>query len=560
MYPKWCYSECILYFANNIYNATITPAFKYIIMLHIKIKPVALISLFSSTAIAQSKPNVIVILVDDMGFSDISCYGGEIPTPNIDKLANNGLRFRNFYNTARSCPSRASLLTGLYSHQTGIGLMASGSGYDFDFKVDGYRGYLNKNCITIAEVLKENGYNTFMTGKWHVGSNDTSLLPLARGFDKFYGSYEGALNYFEPKGMRCLIDNKDTISAPKGFYSTDAFTDKSIEYIKGITNEKPFFLYLAYNAPHWPLQAKQSDVEMYKGKYMRGWDKLREERFQRQIKLGIVGKNVVLSPRDARVRAWDDVSQAQKIESDYRMAVYAAQIHSIDINVGKLIDYLKNNQLLENTLILFLSDNGACAEPYAEFGGGKFEDVNNPKKEGLISYGICWANLSNTPFHSFKSNSMEGGICTPLIAHWPKVIKSQRSKITNTQGHVMNIMPTILDVIGASYPKTYKGKDVYPIESSSLLQTFKHGKQANPEYMFWEHSNICAVRKGKWKAVSEVGSGKWKLFNLETDRTELIDISKKYPDILIDLASRWQSWANDKKVLPKGTPTKNSFK
>ncbi len=515
----------------------------------------------SSLSFTYAKqPNIVLILVDDMGFSDLGCYGGEIPTPNIDALAKNGLRFTSFYNTARSCPTRASLLTGLYQHQTGIGLMTTEGNNNFDYGVDGYRGYLNRSCVTIAEVLKMNGYNTYMTGKWHLGSDTLYKRPLQRGFDHFYGSYQGAFSYFDPKGVRCLIDQVDTVRAPKGWYATDAFTDKAIDFIKAKNNNKnPFFLYLAYNAPHWPLHAKNEDIEKFVGKFTKGWDVLRKERFERQLKMGLFDAKTQLTPRDERVRPWDTVSDEQKKESDYRMAVYAAQVFCVDYNIGKLVQYLKDTKQFDNTLIMFLSDNGACAEPYKEFGGGEITEINDPNKSGAISYGIGWANLSNTPFRNYKVNAEEGGIATPFIAHWPKGIKKQRGKITNTQSHIINIMPTILEIVGAGYPENFNGNAILPLEGKSLLPTFIHGSQPEPEYQFWEHSNNCAVRKGKWKAVSRFGTDEWKLYNLETDRTEMINLAEQYPDIVQDLVSQWQQWAMRCKVIPKGTKTTNSY-
>lgn len=506
------------------------------------------------------RPNVIIILTDDMGYSDIGCYGGEIPTPNIDKLAKNGIRFKNFHNTSRSCPTRASLITGLYQHQTGIGMMTTEGGSNFDFGVDGYRGYLNKNCVTIAEVLKEAGYHTYMTGKWHLGSDTYDKRPLQRGFDKFYGSYQGAFSYFDPKGIRCLIDGNDTIKAPEEFYSTDTFTDKAIGYIdenKG--DNQPFFLYLAYNAPHWPLHAKDEDIQKFVGKYMKGWDKLRQERFERQIKIGLFDKGVKLSPRDERVREWAEVSDDQKALSDYRMAVYAAQLYCVDYNIGKLVEYLKRTKQLDNTLIMFLSDNGACAEPYQEFGGGQQSDINNPELSGAISYGIGWANLSNTPFRLYKNNATEGGIATPFIAHWPTKIKSQKNRFTEISGHILNIMPTIIEATGAKYPKSYNGNVVQPLEGYSLLPAFFTGKQEFMGYRFFEHSYNCAVIKGDWKAISRIDTDKWYLYNLKRDKTELHDVSELYPDVLSDLSSKWNEWSARCKVVPKGKRTKNSY-
>lgn len=517
------------------------------------------LSLSGSEMLQAQKPNVIIILTDDMGYSDIGCYGGEIPTPNIDMLAKNGLRFTHFYNAARSCPTRASLLTGLYQHQTGVGMMTTEGGSDFDFGVDGYRGFLNKNSLTIAEALKESGYHTYMTGKWHLGSDTFDKRPLQRGFDRFYGSYQGAFSYFDPKGIRCLIDDADTIRAPKGFYTTDAFTDKAIGFIDSNKDDKPFFLYLAYNAPHWPLHAKDEDIQKFVGKYMAGWDQLRQDRLKRQIKMGLFDKKLALSPRDERVRPWEEVSEKQKALSDYRMAVYAAQVYAIDYNVGKLIDYLKQTNQFENTLIMFMSDNGACAEPYNEFGGGKQSDINNPEIWGSVSYGLGWANLSNTPFRLYKNTAAEGGIATPFIAHWPAKIKSQKGKFTSVPGHILDVMPTVLEVTGTNYPSVYKGNKIQSLEGISLLPAFIKGKQKMDGYRFFEHSNNCAVIKGDWKAVSRIGTDKWYLYNLKKDRTELQDVSAQYPDVVADLAAKWNEWSVRCKVLPKGQKTKSSY-
>lgn len=507
----------------------------------------------------QSKPNIVLILVDDMGYSDIGCYGGEIPTPNIDQLAANGVRFKQFYNTSRSCPTRASLLTGLYQHQTGVGMMSTESGASFDFGVEGYRGFLNKNCVTIAEVLKESGYHTYMTGKWHLGSDVHEKRPLQRGFDRFYGNYNGAFSYFDPKGDRPLVDHDSIIRAPKGFYSTDMFTEKAIEFIKSGKDDKPFFLYLAYNAPHWPLHAKDEDIQKFIGKYMAGWDNLRQQRLKRQIKMGLFDKSVKLTPRDERVRSWELVSQDQKVKSDYRMAVYAAQIYAVDYNIGKLVEYLKKTKQLNNTLIMFLSDNGACGEPYTEFGGGQQSEINNPDKWGSISYGLGWANLSNTPYKLYKNNASEGGIRTPFIAHWPKKIKKYKAEFIDAKGHLINIMPTIIEVSGATYPSSYHGKKILPLEGKSLLTTFLTGKPVKDDYLFFEHSYNRAVIKGDWKAVSRIGTDSWFLYHLKNDITEQNNVADQYPEIVTDMAARWEEWAIRSNALPKGKKSKNSY-
>lgn len=515
-------------------------------------------ALTCSLAFAQ-KPNIILIMADDMGFSDLGCFGSEIPTPNLDKLAQKGVRFSQFYNTARCCPTRASLLTGLFQHQTGIGMMSEDpnsleKGQDKnDFGVDGYRGHLNHQCATIAEVLKPAGYHTYMAGKWHVGMHGEEKWPLQRGFDRYYGILAGACSYLKPVGGRGLTQDNTKLAAPEGeYYTTDAFTDKAIHFIQEQKDEKPFFLYLAYNAPHWPLQAKKADYEKFVGKYMKGWDALREARYERQKELGIFDREIQLSPRDVRVRAWNDVSDTQKKESDFRMAVYAAQISCLDQNVGKLIETLSSLKKLENTLIIFLSDNGACAEPYDEFGGGKFEDINNPAISGAVSYGIGWANLSNTPFYEYKVKSYEGGVSAPFIACWPQKIKKNVGKMVHQPAYLIDVMPTLIEAAGAQYPKAHAdGTQLFPLEGNSLISELVNGKGTPHEYMFWEHSGYSAIRKGDWKAVKEVAKTDWELYDLRTDRDEQKNVSKSHPELIKELNDKWYGWANSHQVLPK---------
>lgn len=515
-------------------------------------------ALTCSISFAQ-RPNIILIMADDMGFSDLGCYGSEIPTPNLDKLAGKGVRFSQFYNTARCCPTRASLLTGLFQHQTGIGMMSEdpnsreGGQDKNDFGVDGYRGYLNHHCATIAEVLKPSGYHTYMAGKWHVGMHGEEKWPLQRGFERYYGILAGACSYLKPSGGRGLTSDNTKLPAPEGeYYTTDVFTDNAIRFIQEQKDENPFFLYLAYNAPHWPLQAKKEDYEKFVGKYMKGWDILREERHQRQKELKIFDRDIPLSPRDPRVRAWSEVSDAQKKESDFRMAVYAAQVNCIDQNVGRLIESLTKMKKLENTLIIFLSDNGACAEPYQEFGGGKFDDINNPAISGAVSYGIGWANLSNTPFFEYKVKSYEGGVSAPFIASWPQKFRKNAGKIVHTPAYLIDVMPTLIEVAGARYPKKHQdGTALYALEGNSLLKAFVSGKGSKHEYMYWEHSGHSAIRKGDWKAVKDVAKTEWELYDLCTDRDEQINVAQSHPELVKELNDKWYEWANSHQVLPK---------
>lgn len=494
------------------------------------------------------KPNIIVIMCDDMGYSDIGCYGSEIKTPNLDKLAANGLRFTQFYNTARCCPTRASILTGLYSHQAGVGHMTA------DYDQPGYIGRLNKKCVTIAEALKPAGYRTFVTGKWHVGAKETAWWPIQRGFDRFYGIPEGGGFYFKPTAGRSIVlDNKvlhtkDGESVPDGWYSTDAWTDHGIEFVEeALRRKEPFFWYLAHNAPHWPLQAADEDIAKYKGKYAKGWDKLRAERHKRMIKMGIVKKDWPITPRDKQAPSWEELDDAKRKEMDIKMAIYAAQIDRVDQNIGKVVAKLKELGVFDNTLILFLADNGGCAE------GGKFGFDRQKEKrigtaESFSSYGLAWANASDTPFRRYKHWVHEGGTATPLIAHWPAVIK-QRGRLTHQPGHVIDIMATCCDIARAQYPADFKGARITPLEGKSLLPIFQGKQRTGHEAIFWEHEGNRAVRKGKWKLVSK-HAGQWELYDLEADRTELNNLAAENRQKAEELKELYRTWAKKAGVQP----------
>ena len=480
------------------------------------------------------RPNIVLIMADDMGFSDIGCYGGEIETPNLDRLAGNGLRFTQFYNTARCCPTRASLLTGLYSHQAGIGHMVGNKGYP------AYQGYLNDRCVTIAEALKPAGYQTLMTGKWHVG-NKRGHWPLDRGFDRFYGSNTSTGSYFaihdDSYDRRLILDDRE-IEPPDEWYATDAYTDYAIDFVEEASRrEDPFFLYLAYTAPHWPLHALPEDIAKYRGKYRKGWDALRRERHKRMIEMGIVEEDWPLSPRGGR--AWDSLSDEKKDEMDLRMAVYAAMIDRMDRNIGKLVESLEERGILDNTLILFLADNGGCAE------GGLWgfqrgdEPIGSP--QSYASYGLCWANASDTPFRRYKKWTHEGGIATPLIAHWPGVIR-QRGELCRQVGHVIDLMPTCCEVAGAEYPGRHDGHEIVPVEGRSLVPVFQGRMREPHEALFWEHQGNRAVRQGKWKLVSEHADA-WELYDLEADRTEMHDLAAERPEKVRELKNLYKAWA-----------------
>jgi len=509
----------------------------------------------SNMAISQQRPNIVLIMADDMGYSDISCFGSEIPTPNLDKLAGKGIRFTQFYNGARCCPTRASLMTGLFPHQAGIGQMSEepNDTASFHWGTQGYQGYLNKNCVTLAEVLSSAGYHTYMSGKWHLGMHGEEKWPLQRGFEKYYGILAGATSYLKPQGGRGLWYMNTKLPPPQGnYYTTDAFTDSAIAFVNEQKDDKPFFLYLAFNAPHWPLQAKEEDIKKFEGVYAKGWDKIREERYARQLKMGIVDANTKLSKRDSAVRAWSELNDAERKDVAYRMAVYAAQVSSIDQNVGKLISLLEKKGELENTLIIFLSDNGACPEPYKELGGGAMATINNPYSSGAISYGMGWANASNTPYRKWKRETEEGGIAAPFILYWPKGIdKNEENSIVKTPSYLIDIMPTFLDVANATYQTEYKSNSIFPLNGRSLSPVFKGNALSEHAYMFWEHEGNQAVRKGNWKAVKNNKSKAWSLYDLSTDRDEENDVAAQYPAVLNELTAKWNEWSVTDFVFPK---------
>ena len=526
-------------------------------------------TLFSNSGIEIQKgqrPNIILIMADDMGFSDIGCYGGEIETPNLDALAADGIRFTQFYNTARCCPTRASLMTGLYPHETGIGHMTNppnSTQHDSGPEFPNYRGFINKNCVTIGEVLKQAGYATMMTGKWHLGYNDQNCWPMQRGFEKYYGVVPGASNFFYPSHPRGIVLGNEKITTPESttdrrFYTTDAYTDYAINFIEQEKSDKdrPFFLYLAYTCPHWPLHAHKEEVDKYCGKYMIGWDQLRQQRYQRQIKMGIIDPDWQLSTRAAR--AWDSLSQEKKEEMALRMAYYAAMVDRMDQNIGKLINMLKNKGIYDNTLIMFLSDNGGCAE------GGELGGDTNPYDVDLWehtygagpSYGTVWANASNTPFRKFKHYTHEGGMSTPFIAHWPAGI-TIKGGLYREAATLIDIMPTVIDLARAKYPEEYEGNQIKPINGISLRPAFTNASLNRPDPLYFEHEDNAAIIDGEWKLVGTGVSSdptiasKWELYNLAEDRTELHDLKSVYPEKVAELSAKWEAWANRAMVYPK---------
>ena len=504
----------------------------------------------AAAAPAPKRPNIIVIMADDMGYSDIGCFGSEIETPNLDRLAAGGIRFTQMYNTARCCPTRAALLTGLYSHQAGVGGMTGDTGKP------GYRGFLTDNCVTIAEALRPAGYRTFMAGKWHVGEKRPHW-PTDRGFERYYGLISGASNYLHlDPGRNFALDGEPAKPEGDGFYMTDAFTDYALRFLGERKPADPFFLYLAYTAPHWPLHAPDAEIRKYKDRYRMGWDQLRLERHRRMMKMGIVDERWPLSPRNPRARAWKDTPN-QDWEA-YRMAVYAAQIDRMDQNIGRVLGKVKEMGEEENTLVVFLADNGGCAEGIEEdfrglagkvrTPGGKVVRYGNVPSvwpgpgDTFASYGLPWANASNTPFREFKAIVHEGGIAAPLVARWPARIRS-RNAVVHQVGHVIDLMPTCLDAAGARYPKEFKGRSITPAEGMSLVPPMASARPvARKAPLFWEHIGNRAVRDGDWKLVARKGDP-WELYNLAADRTELQDLAQAEPPRLRALEEKYKAWA-----------------
>jgi len=504
----------------------------------------------------KSRPNIILIVSDDLGYSDLGCYGGEIQTPNLDRLASRGLRFTQFYNYARCCPTRASLMTGLYPHQTGIGHMTNypPNPGAHDYGLPGYRGFLNMHCVTIAEVLKGAGYHTFMTGKWHLGFFGEKKWPLQRGFDEFYGLIPGACNYFRPVYPRGMTSGNDTVSIRENdFYTTNVFTDYAIRFIEEArrNDSQPFFLYLAYNAPHWPLNAPAEDIAKYKGKYMMGWKELRLKRYRNMQQMGLVNPNWELTPQDSR--DWDSLDESKKKEMDLRMAIYAAMVDRMDQNIGKLTAFLEEQNLLRNTIIIFLSDNGGCAE-FSELGNGPVQLLGT-RQGYVLTYGRAWANASNTPFREYKHWVHEGGISTPLIVHWPEGIPANiQGNLVHEYGFLPDIMATCIDLAGTEYPEDYKGNQIYPLEGLSLLPLIRgSGKPVHIKPIFWEHEGNKAVRLGKYKLVHKWTAdhpASWELYDMEADRTEMNNLAPSMPEKVAELDLLYEEWASGHQVIP----------
>jgi arylsulfatase len=522
---------------------------------------------------SSPRPNFVVILADDMGFSDIGCYGSEIRTPNLDRLAQEGVRFTHMYNCARCCPTRASLLTGLYPHQAGVGAMIADCGVG-----PSYQGYLREDVVTLGEALKPAGYRTFWSGKWHTSPGLTLVgkpvaplgsaknpWPLSRGFDRFYGTPMGAGNYFNPV---FLLDQERRVEVGMDFYYTDGISEAACRMVDEAARDRaPFLLHVCYTAPHWPLHALPEDIARYRGTYRKGWDALRQTRFESLRATGLIHPRWRLSPRDPKSRDFAADSPARQDWEDARMAVYAAQVDRMDQGIGRILERLREQGLDQNTLVMFLSDNGGCAEFLNEDGDpnrwpGHFAHTARPGEtcrvgnlEGIMpgpattfmSYDLPWANASNTPFRMYKHWVHEGGIATPLVCRWPARVAP--GGLCRRPSHVLDIMATCLDAAGAAYPSEFQGRPVQPLEGESFLPALcGRGPDVRDRPLFWEHEGNRAMLDpaGQWKLVSrtvESSNGPWELYDLETDRTELDDRAGREPGRVRNMAAAYTDWA-----------------
>jgi len=513
-------------------------------------KRLLLLALFTALAGAlafgaDERPNIVIILADDLGFSDIGCYGSEIPTPRLDALASDGVRFTQFYNSPRCSPTRAALLTGLYSQQAGMGWLDN----KVEPKSRGFHGKLLPRCVTIAETLRDAGYFTAMAGKWHLGQQN-GTPPWERGFMRSLNSRFGEV-YFPKEsdrpGTESLFLNgreipKDSPELGHDWYSTDLFANWGLKFIdEARAEKKPFFLYLAQGAVHFPLRAPADVIAKYRGKYMKGWDQLREERHARQIAMGVVDAKWPLSPRPDDSPAWDTRPPDKQKRFDEIMATYAAMVECLDRSTGLLVDGLKDRGLLDNTIVIFLSDNGGNAE-----GGPAGVTRGDGPIGGPQSYvmlGMNWATLANTPFKRYKHFTHEGGISSPFIVHWPAGIPAaRRGALEKQPAHLVDIMATAVDVAGAKYPERYHDHDILPMEGVTLRPALLGQPLARKEPIYWEHEGNKAVRDGRWKFVQK-WRGPWELYDMEADRTELHDVSKEHPEIASRLEASWSGWA-----------------
>ena len=520
----------------------------------------------SATASAQGadkRPNIILVLADDMGYSDLGSYGSEIKTPNLDRLASEGTRFCEFYNNSISAPTRASLLTGQYQHRAGVGYFANNLG------LPAYQGYINRESLTFAEVLGHGGYHTYLSGKWHVSGRENGKevsLPWQRGFEHSFNANNGS--YFDQgdyvpanaseqqkkdaaKRKRPYYKDGQPVELnPGSYYLTDLITDNAVDYINGQTGDKPFVMYLAYTAPHWPLHALPEDIAKYKGVYDEGWDVIRQRRFEKQKQLGLIPQNAVLPDNEDNNYEWAKLSYDRRKEWVKKMEVYAAMIDRMDQGIGRVLDALKAKSIDENTLIIFISDNGAPAEDLIRWHGGA---SRNSGPLGTIgsseSQSRNWSHLSNTPFRAYKDFVYEGGIRTPFIAWYPKKIKAGR--IAKGTGHIIDLAPTFYDLAGVEYPKELNGVKANELHGKSLLPVLFEGKESveREEALCWERAGNRAVRIGKWKLESHWPNYSWELFDLENDPGETRNVASRNHEVVSKLSTAYFNWAKENNVV-----------
>lgn len=502
-------------------------------------------------AVAQkvAKPNIILIMVDDMGYSDIGAYGSEIRTPNLDRLAAEGMRFREFYNNSICAPTRASLITGQYPHRAGVGF------FDVNLGLPAYQGFLNKESLTFGEVLKQNGYSTLMSGKWHVG-NDSLSWPNQRGFEQFYGIIGGAANYFDaspltfgnsPSAVKLIKNNKRLKPKPDSYYFTDEIGKNATEFLdEQHKTGKPFFLYVAFTAPHWPLQALPEDIARYKGRYDIGWDSLRAQRLARQKELGILDPAQRIAARDPEVPYWNKLTWDEQQLWKAKMEVYAAMIDRMDQNVGKILAKVRELKKDDNTVIFFISDNGAQGgyRSFNQLNRGLVKNAGPIGTSGSFDYQEqSWAYVSNTPLRQYKNNMHEGGFCSPFIAWFPRQIKG--GVLVKGTGHIIDLAPTFYELAGAKYPPSFQGAAVHALAGKSLVPVLRGNTTAvnRGEPLFWERAGNRAARKGDWKIVSTYPSYKWELYDLSNDRGETKDLAAERPEIVNELSVAYFKWA-----------------
>lgn len=533
-----------------------------------------------------------------MGYTDIGCYGSEIKTPVLDRLAGGGVRFTQFYNTSRCCPTRAALLTGLYSHQAGIGLMTGDDGYE------AYRGDLNRRCVTTAEVLRLAGYRNYMSGKWHVTRHvgpqaDNHNWPLQRGFDQFYGTITGAGSFYDPATLcrdnTYITPQNDTAYQPTDFYYSDAISDNAVRYLADHHRDhadEPFFLYVAYTSAHWPMHAPPEDIAKYRGVYTGGYEPIRQQRYARGRQLGVIEDRWALSPGAV---SWEKTPHQ---EWEIRcMEVYAAMVDRMDQGIGRIVSELERQNSLDNTIVIYLQDNGGCAEGFGRasnadkrqdfdfkpFGPNDLQTKIWPPmqtRDGrwvrtgpetmpgaadtFVAYGVGWANTSNTPFRGYKHDAYEGGISTPLIVHWPAGIASERrGAVAHDPSHLIDLMATFVDATGGEYPRHFAGQEIQPMEGISLLPALAGKPLSRDATLCFEHHGNKAARNGRWKIVSAYRRDqptRWELYDMVADRVESKDLSAEHPVQKQKLIDAWQAWADRVGVQPWPLPSKRQSK